>query len=149
MTNNQFTEPTIDLWESVWKSNSIPRVSHPALIEIIKKFIDPLHARILEVGCGSGVDSAELANLGFNSFILDYSISALRQAKQQFGSRNLIAQPVAGDVFSLPFDDESFDLVFSQGLIEHFHNPFTVIEEQSRVIKYNGYLLVDVPQTLV
>ena len=51
-----------------------------------------------------------------------------------------------GDAFALPFADGTFDVVFHQGLLEHFRNPDDLIAENARVLKPGGYLLVDVPQ---
>ena len=38
------------------------------------------------------------------------------------------------------------DIVFSQGVVEHFKNPILVIKEQLRVLKKNGILIINVPQ---
>ncbi len=51
------------------------------------------------------------------------------------------------DTFHLPYPEGFFNLVFSQGLLEHFTNPETVISEQLRVIKIGGFICIDVPQT--
>lgn len=47
----------------------------------------------------------------------------------------------------MSFADETFDVVFSQGVLEHFRDPDPVIAEQVRVMKKTGVLIVDVPQT--
>ena len=56
--------------------------------------------------------------------------------------------PVGGNAFSLPFPDASFDLVFHQGLLEHFRQKEAnnLLKENIRVLKSGGLLLVDVPQ---
>jgi SAM-dependent methyltransferase len=55
---------------------------------------------------------------------------------------------VGGDTFCLPFRDETFDIVFHQGLLEHFRpqQAEALLRENIRVLKKNGLLLVDVPQ---
>jgi SAM-dependent methyltransferase len=55
---------------------------------------------------------------------------------------------VAGDAEALPFMEESFDLVFHQGVMEHFADPDPMLSENVRVLRKGGTLLVDVPQTL-
>jgi ubiquinone/menaquinone biosynthesis C-methylase UbiE len=48
----------------------------------------------------------------------------------------------------LPFKDETFDVVFHQGLLEHFRKPKAddLLKENIRVLKKGGLLCVDVPQ---
>lgn len=46
-----------------------------------------------------------------------------------------------------PFKDESYDIVFHQGLLEHFVSPNPLLSENHRVLKTGGLLIVDVPQT--
>lgn len=57
-------------------------------------------------------------------------------------------QLVGGDAFELPFQDGTFDVVFHQGLLEHFREPqaTNLLKENVRVLKPGGLLLVDVPQ---
>ncbi|HVO76572.1 MAG TPA: methyltransferase domain-containing protein, partial [Candidatus Bathyarchaeia archaeon] len=50
------------------------------------------------------------------------------------------------DALALPFADGTFDVVFHQGLLEHFRDPEPFIAENARVLKRGGYILVDVPQ---
>ena len=60
-----------------------------------------------------------------------------------------IEQPVrivCGDAFSLPFESGTFDVVFHQGLLEHFKNPQDILAENHRVLKPGGCVLADVPQ---
>jgi SAM-dependent methyltransferase len=53
---------------------------------------------------------------------------------------------VCGDATKLPFAAGSFDVVYHQGLLEHFRRPEDVLDENLRVLKTGGILLVDVPQ---
>jgi SAM-dependent methyltransferase len=53
---------------------------------------------------------------------------------------------VQADAHQLPFPDGLFDIVFHQGFLEHFETPQPLLAEQSRVLKPNGLILVDVPQ---
>jgi SAM-dependent methyltransferase len=101
--------------------------------------------RILEVGAGSGRDGIRLAEKGARVVSLDYSMPSLRMIGSQLTGENSV-KLCCGDAFSLPFPDGTFDLVFHQGLLEHFRNPDDLIAENRRVLKRGGLLLVDVPQ---
>ena len=100
---------------------------------------------MLEVGAGSGRDGAELARLGARVVALDYSLPSLRLIRAQAGGGSSVAA-CCGDAFALPFADGTFDVVFHQGLLEHFRNPDDLIAENARVLKPGGCILVDVPQ---
>jgi SAM-dependent methyltransferase len=111
---------------------------------------DGKHARlrVLEVGCGTAIDSLYLAErFEVDGYASDLAVQALRLAKKiqkGFSSR---VRLLAADLTALPFGPETFDLVFSQGVLEHFRNPAAAVEEQARVTKRGGFVIIDVPQT--
>jgi len=104
--------------------------------------------RILELGCGPAWDALQLAGRpGAEVHALDCSAHALRLART--------ASPETGRPLTLPradlrrtgLPDAGFDLVFSQGVLEHFPDPEPVWREMARLVKPGGSLVVDVPQT--
>lgn len=95
------------------------------------------------MGAATARDSASLAGHGAVAVALDYSRHALEKAAEAGGGVML----VCGDAEALPFRDGVFDLVFHQGVMEHFRNPDPMTRECARVISPGGVLLVDVPQT--
>ena len=101
--------------------------------------------RILEVGAGTGRDGILMARGGATVVSLDYSAPSLRMVASQLapGDRVLLC---GGDALSLPFPDGVFDVVFHQGLLEHFRDPGPLLDENRRVLRSGGLLLVDVPQ---
>lgn len=102
---------------------------------------------VLEIGAGTGRDSLPIAEkTGVSVYQLDYSFESLRLIKQLSGKNRIF--PVGGDTFHLPFRDNTFDVVFHQGLLEHFrrNEADLMIGEQLRVLKGGGLLLIDVPQ---
>ena len=101
---------------------------------------------ILEVGAGTGRDSVYLASLGALVYALDYSYQSLKLIKTPYPDRCGIPLPVAGDAFGLPFPSNSVDIIFHQGLLEHYRNPEILLQEQRRVLKSGGYVIIDVPQ---
>lgn len=103
--------------------------------------------KILEVGAGTGRDAVALALAGAEVWTLDYVPGSLSLTVRAAGNSNVQIQPVVGDAFSKPLADDSFDIVFHQGLLEHFRNPIDLLKEDFRVLKPGGYLVVDVPQT--
>lgn len=103
--------------------------------------------KVLEVGCGSAIDAAVLAQDHRLYVIgLDREMTAITVARRI--ARPFTRSPtfVLGDAVNMSFPDDTFDVVFSQGLLEHFHDPMPALREQVRVLKPSGYLIVDVPQ---
>jgi SAM-dependent methyltransferase len=104
--------------------------------------------RVLEVGAGSATACRCLAAHRHGTFfaldIVAESMQVARRAMQRTSQSTV--EFVVGDVFQAPFQENSFDLVFSQGLIEHFKDPNPIFEAHVRLVKPGGWLVIRVPQ---
>ena len=92
--------------------------------------------KILDIGCGAGFISNELARLGHDVVGLDLSESSLDIARQTSG--NATPEYVCADAYHLPFEDESFDLIVCFDFLEHVEKPNIVVSEASRVLRKKG-----------
>lgn len=100
------------------------------------------NADVLEVGCGRGDVLTILASMGFNCTGVEPSEHMIKMCSQHPNCKVLY-----GTADSLDFPDESFDLVFSQQVIEHLH-PEDVprhFGEAFRVLRRGGKLAVETP----
>jgi SAM-dependent methyltransferase len=93
---------------------------------------------VLEAGCGIGTDGAQFARYGARYTGLDQSDLALNLARRGFEVRGLSGRFVQGSVAELPFEDESFDLVYSFGVIHHSPDTERAVREFHRVLRPNG-----------
>jgi SAM-dependent methyltransferase len=103
-------------------------------------------ARVLEVGAGSGRDSLLLARAGAHPVTLDYTREALHIIQRLARREGVAIDVVCADCTRMPFRSGSFDVVFHQGLMEHFRDPSPLLAENHRVLRAGGHVLVDVPQ---
>lgn len=102
---------------------------------------------VLDAGCGTGLVTLGFYDAGFRPgrmVVLDLSAGSLKLAMEQFKkdkrTKSKKIDGVQGNVLHLPFEDESFDLVFSCGVLEYV--PLDDgLREMSRVLKSNGQLV--------
>jgi SAM-dependent methyltransferase len=140
-------DPTREqVWDEFWGQRPSVADIYPAVsditAEVLRMFPEPRGLRFLEVGAGTGREGHAFAERGALVTLLDISWEALRL------SRGVSSLPrfVRGDALAAPFADGTFDLVYHQGLLEHFRSPAPLLRENYRLLKPGGFLLVDVPQ---
>lgn len=112
-------------------------------IRLLKGILPP-NPRILELGAGSGIVARRIAQQWGGRLTL---IDANQAACERYKSLRQPHEPidyVQGDVFSVGFPPV-FDLVYSDGLIEHFPNKDAVFAAHLRALNPTGYLLLFVP----
>lgn len=102
---------------------------------------------VLEAGSGSG-KATLLLSKKLNKTLLDISPVALEYAKyiaDKFGVKGM--NFIEGDIFSLPFEDKSFDFVWNIGVIEHYEldDIKLIIKEMVRVCSKAGIVAVGIP----
>lgn len=100
---------------------------------------------ILEVGCGSGYYTRELARLGARVTATEIAPSALAQARRNAGD---VAEFRIEDAQRLSFAPASFDKVLLSEVIEHVPEPERAVAEAARVLRPGGVLAVSTPSRL-
>ena len=104
----------------------------------------PENPRILDIGCGPGMQTIELAKLsGAQIIALDFHQPFLEQLKKSAKTENVSdkIKAVKGDMFTLEFEDKSFDLIWSEGAI--FVIGFEKgLREWKRLLTPRGYVVV-------
>jgi ubiquinone/menaquinone biosynthesis C-methylase UbiE len=138
-------------WDDFWKRDrDLDEIydNDGRIPEELLERMDVTGSIVMEVGAATARDSVILAEEGAIPVALDYSHEALRLAREAAQRANVQLLLVCGDALALPFRDASIDLVFHQGVLEHFRDPMPLLRENVRVLKDDGTLLVDVPQTV-
>ncbi len=142
-------ESTKAHWQSFWSGRvAIDDVysNDGRIVTELGKVTSLAGKRVLEVGAGSGRDALDCLAAGGQVITLDYTLESLRIVRQLAERRGQRIDLVCADANHLPFRDQSLEVVFHQGLMEHFRDPAALLREQHRVLRRGGHLLVDVPQ---
>ena len=98
--------------------------------------------KVLEIGGGLGTDLSMFARHGAIVTDVDLSAGHLAHAQENFRLRGLQGEFVHHDAERLPFPDNTFDVVYSNGVIHHTPNTLQVIREIRRVLKPGGKAIV-------
>lgn len=107
--------------------------------------------RVLDVGCGTGFGTEGLLEHTERVHGLDQSAHQLKRAYGKFG-RDGPVKFYRGDAERLPFEDNTFDALWSSGSIEYWPDPVAALRECRRVTEPGGNVLVvgpDAPKTSV
>jgi len=98
--------------------------------------------KVLDAGCGSGRYSQALSSYGASEVVgVDFSPENIRNAVA-INSRYVKSESVSfelADIRKLPFPDDSFDVVFSNGVVHHLPDPSAGVTELLRVLKPGGW----------
>lgn len=93
--------------------------------------------KILELGCGTGSTMIRFSD-DYDLYGMDLSKTAISVLNRRDGRIKTFNE----DVLSTRQGSSTYDLVFSQGLIEHFRDPYEFIKESSRITKKGGLVIV-------
>lgn len=140
------------MWEQIWEG--VERIDlQPGREPYVWKFYEMLlkdydfeGKRVLEFGCGTGVNSILMALRGARVTFLDSSRKALDIVKINLERLGLKGRLVCQDIFDSDFRGE-YDLVQSEGLVEHFlgRKRQEIIDIHARAAKKGGKVLIIVP----
>jgi len=111
-------------------------------IPIAAGFAEAKGLRVLEIGCGLGTDGAQFAKAGAIYTGVDLTEAAVELAQKRFELFDLPGTFRTADAEQLDFPNESFDLVYSHGVLHHTPDTVGAIREVHRVLKPGGRAVV-------
>jgi len=98
--------------------------------------------RVLEIGLGQGADAEQIARRGGIYSGADLTEESVKRVKMRFELRDLSFERIEqASALELPFDDNSFDIVFSHGVLHHIPEIERAQAEIARVLKPSGRLI--------
>ena len=160
MINEANTQEQGGSWEEIWKRKNLMSaiinrgryVYNGFFRKLLRKHLNK-DTRILELGCGTSTLTISLSQEVSQIVGLDISPEAIalsnRLASEYAQQNNMAvsnAKFVLGDCLDIPQEYENaFDLVWSQGLMEHFENPLLVAQQHFLALRKGGVALISVP----
>jgi SAM-dependent methyltransferase len=97
--------------------------------------------KVLEVGCGTGSDLLQFAKHGAVATGVDLTTKHVELARGRVGNLAIVCE---ADARHLPFEDASFDFVYSHGVLHHSDEPEKIVYEMLRVLRPGGRFNVHV-----
>ena len=98
--------------------------------------------RVLEIGCGLGTDGAQFARAGATYTGIDLTEAAVGLARRRFELEGLPGEFRVSDAENLDFPNNSFDLVYSHGVLHHTPDTERAVREVHRVLVPGGRAVV-------
>lgn len=111
-------------------------------IPIAADFKSARGLKVLEIGCGLGTDGAQFAQAGADYTGVDLTEAAVELARKRFEIFGVPGKFQTADAEQLQFDDNSFDLVYSHGVLHHTPDTAKAIREIHRVLRPGGRAMV-------
>jgi 2-polyprenyl-3-methyl-5-hydroxy-6-metoxy-1,4-benzoquinol methylase len=150
----RYTEKCEYFYNNVWRHPDYVKMDFGEIFELIHATIEqylPIKvAKVLEVGCGPGFISLELARTGYDTTGIDLSPINIKIA-QEFADTDPhnkergILKYIAGDFFSNRELESRFDAIVFVGALHHFHNQRQVLGRVTELLEKNGIVIVHEP----
>ena len=94
--------------------------------------------KVLEIGVGMGADYLEWLKAGARATGIDMSAVSIERARRRCEAAGFVPDLRVADAEHLPFADESFDVVYSYGVMHHSPDTERCLRETGRVLKPGG-----------
>lgn len=118
----------------VWRSGQDRRLN------LIQRYVDLEHARVLDIGCGIGTYVKKLEEVSRDAYGVDIDPARVRN-----GGSGTLSVAVSE---RLPFADASFDMVLLNEVIEHVKDDVQTLREACRVLRPGGHVVIYAPNRL-
>jgi len=141
--NDIYNRMSDSWWSQNGFLNLLQSATNPWRVPYFKRVlaelrIEPAGRQALEIGCGGGLLTEEIARMGFSVTGIDPSRKSLEVANAHARQSGLRIDYQLGFGENLPFDAATFDVVFCCDVLEHIWNWDEAIGESARVLRPNG-----------
>ena len=139
-------EATADNWRELYDREDIYARIYQFRRDAVLQWVDslalPAGTSVLEVGCGPGLTAVELARRGHSVTAVDIAPAMIAMTRKLASQKGVGVRGLVGDIFSLPFPDNTFQLGLSMGVVEWIPALEAAIAQLARVLAPGGHLMV-------
>lgn len=107
-------------------------------IPVVARFGEHRDRDVLEIGCGMGSDAIQFGRAGARYTGVDLTPAGIETTRERFALEGIEGRFVVSNAERLPFDDASFDHVYSFGVIHHSPDTEAIVREMARVLRPGG-----------
>jgi 2-polyprenyl-3-methyl-5-hydroxy-6-metoxy-1,4-benzoquinol methylase len=139
-------------WDEFWGTSRASRFggeswSKRRMVSILDRYVQPGMA-VLDAGCGSGYFSAYFLSRGCDTYSLDFSATALQAARERTAGQctAYLCEDLLNSQLAVRCAKQ-FDLIFSDGLLEHFSRDGqqAILSKFVRMKRSQGFVVTFVP----
>lgn len=112
------------------------------VLQKIQDFQKYKDKRVLDAGCGTGLDYFDFCLAGAEVIGVDRSKVSLDFLQTQAKRLNVKANTILAELSSIPLPDDSFDIISCRGVLQHTSNPKSVLMEFKRLIRGTGKITI-------
>lgn len=143
-----YFDVTSQRWKDVYETHGVQPAIYQARMAAVLGFFDqvapPPGARVLDIGCGAGVGTVEIARREYGVRAIDTAEAMLdltRQRAARAGVEDRVSTET-GDIHALEFPDNAFDVVVAIGVVPWVPFLAKPLAEIARVLKTRGHLIL-------
>jgi len=136
---SKWPRDTLHWWSRIWEYPYI----YYNISRILKNNIAATPVKIMDFGSGVNFFPFSLSKIGHEITCVDHDPLCIDNLNSILNSYPVnTIKPVLNQAVDIPYQDETFDIIYSVSVFEHIPDLKTIVSEMARVIKSEGYLII-------
>lgn len=132
--------------EEIWNwSSPAGKMRWSRRCRLFTEFLGNHKSHVLEIGCGTGLFTKELARTNNTILAIDISDALIMKAKERISSTNV--NFIVGNAYETEFKSESFDFIVGSSSLHHLEVD-SALEEFSRILRSGGKMMFTEPNMM-